>query len=113
MHNSTVSDAVRSRYPRVEFGELGLGEVGGHPYVTVCQNSKFLRFVVDLSNEAYRKLHDISIKNSPDRGLRSSPQLDTDLVESHIVVNDSSISNVVPSFIEIGRSRFLANFEVT
>jgi len=52
-------------------------------------------------------------KNSPDRGLRSSPQLDSDLVESHIVVNDSSISNILPSFIEIGRSRFLANFEVT
>ena len=52
-------------------------------------------------------------KNSPDRGLRSSPQLDPNLVESHIVVNDSSISNIIPRFIEIGRSQFLANFEVT
>jgi len=52
-------------------------------------------------------------KNSPDKGLRSSPQLDTDLVESHIVVNDSSTCDIRQSFIEIGRSRFLANFEVT
>jgi len=39
--------------------------------------------------------------------------LTSDDLESHIVVNVSSTSNIVPSFINIGRSRFLANFEVT
>jgi len=57
-------------------------------------------------------------KNNPERGLRSSPDLDSDLggsddLESHIVVNVSSTSIIILSFIKIGRSRFLANFEVT
>jgi len=49
-----------------------------------------------------------NIKNSPDRGLRSFPDLDltSDDLESHIVVNVSSTSNIVPSFIKIGRKRF-------
>jgi len=57
------------------------------------------------------------IKNSPERGLRSSPDLDPDLgwpwLSSHIVVNVSSTSNIIPSFIKIGRKKFLAKFEVT
>jgi len=39
--------------------------------------------------------------------------LTSDNFESHIVVNDSSTSNIRSSFIEMGRSGFLANFEVT
>ena len=46
-----------------------------------------------VSGEQYRK-------NSPDRELRSSPHLDP---ESHIVVNVSSTSNIIPSFIKIRR----------
>ena len=52
-----------------------------------------------------------SVKNSPERRLRSSPDL-----ESHIVVNVSSTSNIKPSFIKIGWKnfcRFFAKFEVT
>ena len=46
--------------------------------------------------------------NSPERELRSSPDLDPDLgyLQSHIVVNVSLTSNIIPSFIKIGQSRF-------
>jgi len=36
--------------------------------------------------------------------------LTSDDLESHIVVHDSSTSNIIPSFIEIGWSLLLANF---
>jgi len=58
-------------------------------------------------------------KNSPKKELRSYPDLDPDLddLESHIVVNVSSTSNIIPSFIKIKRKKifvdFLAKFEVT
>jgi len=47
-----------------------------------------------------------TIQNTPERGLRSSPDLDltSDDLESNIVMNVSSTSNIIPSFIKIGRS---------
>ena len=94
---------------------MPLSEVFCHPYAETCYDPPFAKFEISHST-AYELKYESDAKcrkNSPDRGLRSSPQLDPDLVENHIVVNDSSISNILPSFIEIGRSRFLANFEVT
>ena len=75
--------------------------------------TKVCRTRVSLFGSPISHTFGATAKNSPDRGLRSSHQLDPDLVESHIVVNDSSTSNIRSSYIEIGRSRFLANFEVT
>jgi len=51
-------------------------------------------------------------KNSPDRGLRSFPDLELTLddLKSHIVVNVSSTSNIITSFIKIGRIIFLSIF---
>ena len=48
------------------------------------------------------------LKNSPDRGLRYllTLTLTSDDLESHIVVNVSSTSYIVPSFTKIGQSRF-------
>ena len=48
------------------------------------------------------------VKNSPDRGLRSSPDLNPTLddLECHITVNVSSTSNIIPSFIKIGWKPF-------
>jgi len=37
--------------------------------------------------------------------------LTSDDLKSHIVMNGSSTSNIIPSFIEIGRSRFLAKLK--
>ena len=37
--------------------------------------------------------------------------LTTDDLESHIVVNVSSTSNIIPSFTKIDQSRFLANLK--
>jgi len=47
-------------------------------------------------------------KNSPERGLRSSPDLTltSNDLESHIVMNVSSTSNIIRSFIKIGWSWF-------
>ena len=55
------------------------------------------------------------IKNSPDRGLRSSLTLTltSDDLESHIFVNVSSTSIIIPSSFRIGRRRFSAKFDVT
>jgi len=47
-------------------------------------------------------------KNSPNRGLRSSPDLTltSDDLESLIVVNVSLTSNIIANFIKIGQKRF-------
>ena len=57
-------------------------------------------------------------KNSPERDWSHllTLTLTSDDLESHIVVNVSSTSNIIPSFIKIGRKKifvdFLAKFEV-
>ena len=55
------------------------------------------------------------VKNSPDRGLRSSPHLDltSDDLESHIVVNVSSTSNIVPSLVLIAQVVLLLQYRHT
>jgi len=81
---------------------LGIG-----PYTIVLRR----RDVTARSRTGGRRW--LKIVPTGDWGHLLTLTLTSDDLESHILVNVSSTSNIIPSFIKIGRSRFLAKFEVT
>jgi len=69
--------------------------------------------VAQVEGNLYWFYTQINIVPIGDWGHLLTLTLISDDLESHIVVNVSSTSNIVPGVIKIGRSRFFANFEVT
>jgi len=68
----------------------------------------FLLFILLLASERVYMEHNVPSfkKNSPERGLRSSPDLDPDLRWPWKSYRRECLIYIIPSFIKIGRSRF-------